>query len=203
MDDINFVRVDILENWRFWNQFRNDPAKAGLEVIAIADALLSQDMGNEHAARLIVEAKGFRAKRQDSGRLGGLKKAENQRKNTQQQNAVKTAVKTPNQAVYGRFENVYLTTEQFNGLANDFGNINELKAAIESLSSELEEGRTVSQNHYATLVRWASYRKSHPEEEQQQQQQRFETVSEHNMRVLRQGLEYTRRKYGAGQPADT
>lgn len=81
--DIAFVRVDVLENWRFWNEFRNDPIKAGLEVIAEADALLAQDMTkNARAAKLMNESIEFRKKKQAAGQSGGLAKAANALKAT-------------------------------------------------------------------------------------------------------------------------
>ena len=175
MDDINFVRVDILENWRFWNQFRSEPEKAGLAAIAIADALLSQDMGNEHAARLLKEAFEFRAKKQESGRIGGLRKSENQRK----KDKPSTVGPKDGQQTYGKFANVYLTSEQHSELARAIGGFNELKALIDSLSCALEDGSRTSGNHYATLQHWIDYRKEHPAENPNH----YETVSEHNRRV--------------------
>lgn len=76
--DISFVRLDVLENWRFWNEFRGDLEAAGREVIAEADALLAQDMTkNERAARLLSESIEFRKKKQAAGQAGGLAKARN------------------------------------------------------------------------------------------------------------------------------
>lgn len=73
-NDILFVRVNILDNWRFWNQYavREDYEGAGREVIAQANALLSQDtLSNERAAELLNEAGEFRRKRSEAGKKGG------------------------------------------------------------------------------------------------------------------------------------
>lgn len=82
--DITFIRLDVLENWRFWNEYRDNPEAAGKEVIAEADALLTQDMTkNERAARLMAESIEFRKKKQAAGQAGGLAKSKNQQKNSQ------------------------------------------------------------------------------------------------------------------------
>ena len=68
---IDFVRISILENWRFWHSFGDNYEAAGREAIAEADALLAGDTSNERAARLFDEASEFRAKKQKAGRKGG------------------------------------------------------------------------------------------------------------------------------------
>ncbi len=73
--DIDFVRISILENWRFWHSFGDDYEAAGHEAIAQADALLAGDSSNERAARLLAEASEFRAKKQKAGSKGGFAKA--------------------------------------------------------------------------------------------------------------------------------
>ena len=80
--DISFVRLNILENWRFWNKYqvKGDFEGAGREVIAQANAMLAQDTeSNERAAMLIQMGIEFRMKRQASGRAGGEAKAINAR----------------------------------------------------------------------------------------------------------------------------
>lgn len=72
---IDFVRISILENWRFWHSFGDDYEAAGREAIAQADALLAGDTANERAARLLAEASEFRAKKQKAGQKGGFAKA--------------------------------------------------------------------------------------------------------------------------------
>ncbi len=77
--DIDFIRISILENWRFWHSFGDDYEAAGHEAIAQADALLAGDSSNERAARLLAEASEFRAKKQKAGSKGGFAKAARER----------------------------------------------------------------------------------------------------------------------------
>lgn len=102
--------------------------------------------------------------------------------------AQKAAVKKPGQVVWGTFENVYLSQEEFNELARLVGNLNSTREMVDSLSAKLEDGSTTSANHFATLVNWANYRKSQAEKNADGDGfgRRYETVSEHNMRVSRQ-----------------
>lgn len=102
--------------------------------------------------------------------------------------APKTAVKKPGQVVWGTFENVYLSQEEFNELARLVGNLNSTREMVDSFSAKLEDGSVTSANHYATLVYWANYRKSQAEKDADGDGfgRRYETVSEHNMRVSRQ-----------------
>lgn len=86
--DITFVRLNILENWRFWNKFqvKGDYEGAGREVIAQANALLAQDtQSNERAAELLNEGIEFRRKKQEAGRAGGEAKARNLAENPKPQ----------------------------------------------------------------------------------------------------------------------
>lgn len=74
------MRLNILENWRFWNAYRikGDFEGAGREVIAQADAMLAQDTeSNERAAMLLNEGIEFRMKKQAAGKAGGVAKAHN------------------------------------------------------------------------------------------------------------------------------
>lgn len=82
-----------------------------------------------------------------------------------QPSAQKAAVKKPEQVVWGKFENVYLSQDEYNELARLVGNLNTAREMIESLSAKLEDGSITSSNHYATLVYWANYRKNHPAEQ--------------------------------------
>lgn len=82
-----------------------------------------------------------------------------------QQSATKAAVKKPEQVVWGKFENVYLSQDEYNELARLVGNLNTAREMVESLSAKLEDGSITSSNHYATLVYWANYRKNHPAEQ--------------------------------------
>ena len=102
--------------------------------------------------------------------------------------AQKAAVKKPGQVVWGTFENVYLSQDEFNEILHMVGNLNSTREMVDSLSAKLEDGSVTSLNHYATLVSWANYRKSQAGKEAEGDGfgRRYETVSEHNMRVSRQ-----------------
>jgi hypothetical protein len=73
--------------------------------------------------------------------------------------AQKAAVKNPDQLVWGKFENVFLTQEQHDDFCVHVGNVNEANKIIDSLSCKLEDGSFNSSNHYATLMHWSNYRK--------------------------------------------
>lgn len=98
-----------------------------------------------------------------------------------------------NLAYSGEFGNVKLSQEQYNELGMKFGNQQALNRAIDSLSSKLENGeiQPVPKNHYAVLVKWAAYRDDKREEKDADaERNRYETVSEHNMRVLKKSTEF-------------
>lgn len=97
--------------------------------------------------------------------------------------------KRNDQLIWGRFENVYLSQDEFNTLAQDFGNLNFLKDTIEAFSASLADGHTTSNNHFATLTRWIAARKRWNEEEEKKPH--YESVSEHNRRVLEQSKRET------------
>lgn len=90
--------------------------------------------------------------------------------------------KAPGQLVWGQFENVFLTQEQFNELARNVGNLNKARELVENLSAGLADGSKESKNHFATLTHWANYRKSKAEEDENSGT-RYESVTEHNRRV--------------------
>ena len=71
-------------------------------------------------------------------------------------------------AYSGEFQNVRLTQEQYAELGIKFGNQQKLNRAIDSLSCKLENGETNPRNHYAELVKWASYREDMEEQKIQQ-----------------------------------
>lgn len=98
-----------------------------------------------------------------------------------------------NLAYSGEFGNVRLTQEQYGELGLKFGNQLALNRAIDSLSSKLENGeiQPVPKNHYAVLVKWAAYRDDKREEKDEDaERNRYETVSEHNARVLKKSTEF-------------
>lgn len=102
--------------------------------------------------------------------------------------APKTAVKKPGQVVWGTFANVYLSQDEYNEIMHIVGNLNSTREMVDSFSAKLEDGSVTSANHYATLTNWANYRKSQAEKDADGDGfgRRYETVSEHNMRVSRQ-----------------
>lgn len=61
--------------------------------------------------------------------------------------------------LWGDFQNVEITQEQFNELARYVGNVNECKELVNSFSANLADGTTTSKNHFATLKKWADARK--------------------------------------------
>jgi len=73
-------------------------------------------------------------------------------------------------AYSGEFGNVRLTQEQYAELGIKFGNLQKLNRAIDSLSCKLENNEITPppKNHYAVLVKWASYRDDMEEMKQQE-----------------------------------
>ena len=71
-------------------------------------------------------------------------------------------------AYSGEFQNVKLTQEQYSELGIKFGNMQKLNRAIDSLSCKLEneEIKPVPKNHYAVLLKWASYREDMEEKKE-------------------------------------
>lgn len=78
------------------------------------------------------------------------------------------AVDVFNLAYAGEFGNVRLTQEQYAQLGIKFGNQQKLNRAIDSLSCQIENGEKNPANHYAELVKWASYREDMEEQKIQQ-----------------------------------
>lgn len=95
-------------------------------------------------------------------------------------------------AYSGEFQNVRLTQEQYNELGIRFGNLAKLNRAIDSLSCKIENGETNPRNHYAELVKWANYRDDMDEAEEVKaaKQPHYETVSEHNARIVADGKKW-------------
>ena len=91
-------------------------------------------------------------------------------------------------AYSGEFGNVVLSQEQYAQLGIKFGNQQKLNRAIDSLSCKIENGEKNPQNHYAELVKWANYRDDMEEKEELKASSapHYETVSEHNARIVRE-----------------
>lgn len=98
------------------------------------------------------------------------------------------AVDVLNLAYSGEFGNVRLTQEQYAQLGIKFGNQLKLNRAIDSLSCQIENGEKNPANHYAELVKWANYRDDMDEKEELRASTapHYETVSEHNARIVRE-----------------
>lgn len=95
-------------------------------------------------------------------------------------------------AYSGEFQNVLLSQAQYNELGIRFGNLAKLNRAIDSLSCKIENGETNPRNHYAELVKWANYRDDMDEAEEVKaaKQPHYETVSEHNARIVAEGKKW-------------
>ena len=68
INSITFIRIDVLENFRFWHKYsmNHTMAQVGEEVIAQANALMYEDGSNERASNLLAEARAFSEKKKDS-----------------------------------------------------------------------------------------------------------------------------------------
>ena len=95
-------------------------------------------------------------------------------------------------AYSGEFQNVRLSQAQYNELGIRFGNLAKLNRAIDSLSCKIENGETNPRNHYAELVKWANYRDDMDEADEVKaaKQPHYETVSEHNARIVAEGKKW-------------
>ena len=74
--------------------------------------------------------------------------------------------KTPDQLVWGQFENVFLTQKQHDDFCVHVGNVNEANKIIDSLSCKLADGTKTSNNHFATLISWADWQKKNDAEKE-------------------------------------
>lgn len=95
--------------------------------------------------------------------------------------------KKPDQLVWGKFENVFLTQEQHDDFCVHVGNVNEANKIIDSLSCKLADGTKTSNNHFATLVSWADWQKKNDAEKEQNTN--CETFAEREGRRCRKILE--------------
>lgn len=127
MDKINsvtFIKIDVLENFRFWHKFAktHSMAQVGEEVMAQADALMYEDESNERASSLLAEARAFTEKKRMAGALGGQKRAMNAGLN------VKTLPQRITKTAYPSKEELYDFAQENNiadGIARQFYEINE------------------------------------------------------------------------------
>lgn len=70
-----------------------------------------------------------------------------------------TALVPASEPLWGEFQNVEISQDQFNELAQYVGNVEECKKLINSFSANIADGTVTSKNHFATLKKWADARK--------------------------------------------
>ena len=125
-NDISFIRVDILENFRFWKTFCDTHSDAEIrkEILSQANALIMGDISmNARAGLLLKEARAFSEKKRMAGALGGQKRAINAGQNVKtlpQRQVTKT--------VYPSKDELYDFAQENNladGIARQFYEINE------------------------------------------------------------------------------
>lgn len=124
-NSVTFIKIDVLENFRFWHKFakNHSMAQVGEEVMAQADALMYEDESNERASSLLAEARAFSEKKRMAGALGGQKRAINAGQNvktTPQRQISKTAYPTKDELYDFAQEN-----NLADGIARQFYEINE------------------------------------------------------------------------------
>lgn len=126
-NSVTFIKIDVLENFRFWHKFAktHSMAQVGEEVMAQADALMFEDESNERASSLLAEAREFTAKKRMAGALGGQKRAINAGQNVKtlplpQRQYTKTAYPTKDELYDFAQEN-----NLADGIARQFYEINE------------------------------------------------------------------------------
>lgn len=123
-NEISFVKINILENWRWWNNYCSSHTDKEVkeEVMAQANALLGMDLNsNERAKKLLEEAISFSQKKRDAGRLGGLAKSQQFKTSLQQSKMTKPTAYPSKDELYdfGQENNIA------DGIARQFYEINE------------------------------------------------------------------------------
>ena len=178
---INFVMLDILDNWRFWNQYAKtgDYEAAGREVISQAEALLEQDFAaNKRAAELLTEGLEFKRKKIEAGRLGGLASAEARRPRKNPNSATASgksadvlplcggstpagaglsrACSRPGRGGIGRNGNVFIDPGELAAIEAEYGDV---APAIDEISDILANDPERYRNHAAQLRRVLAVRR--------------------------------------------
>lgn len=154
---LDFVKLNILDNWRFWNKYQKSGRyeEAGREVVAQANALLEMDESNERAAALIGEALAFRAKKVDAGRKGGLARVAAGTANTQRpmdakrkrepmpgdKNVVMDYAADNGLSVEDAFECWNVTVNERNGMTADGKKIDNWKAYVRKWCTTRNDNR--------------------------------------------------------------
>lgn len=125
-NEISFVKVNILEHWRWWNNYCSSHTAQEVkeEVMAQANAMLAMDLiSNERAKKLLEEAISFSQKKRMAGAIGGQKRAMNAGQN------VKTLPQRPTtKTAYPTKDELYDFAQENNiadGIARQFYEINE------------------------------------------------------------------------------
>lgn len=138
------------------DRFRDDDGRIDFEALgreeyAFRMALIRKDFSkSERAAEAWNEAQDRWSAASENGRKGGRPK-----KNREDE--LKPA-SVPGAKAFGRFGNVMLTDDQFGEFARKVGNLDKANAIVDSLSASLADGSVKSDNHLATLTKWAQYR---------------------------------------------
>lgn len=124
------------------------------------------------------EANKWKSNGRRSAKSSSTKPKEGSKKDAENpvERPTKSDSKGPGDLVYGSCENVFLTQDEFNKIAMDVGNLKEANSLVEDLSLNLADGKIESSNHFATLQKWAKWRKNHPNDE------RLETFHERDDR---------------------
>lgn len=178
------IRAELGKSWHEWLDKALDDLVSGC---------VAKDV-DERVIEMFNTAKERMLKTQDDNR----KKYEARKKPASSTEVVPVnGSKRNDQLIWGRFENVYLSQDEWNTLLQDFGNLNFLKDTIEAFSASLADGHTTSNNHFATLTRWIAARKRWKEEEENKTH--YESVSEHNARVLENGRKWIDEHFGDGK----
>lgn len=195
------------------DQFRDDDGRIDFEALgreeyAFRMALSRRDFSkSERAAEAWKDSQGRWEASVENGKKGGRpkrnseskkkdeksnfnqEKTESQPQNQQPPKPPTQKEPKPEQNVYGRFENVFLTQEEYSELARMIGNVNELNNLIDSFGASLEDGSKTSNNHFATLSKWAQYRKDKDKEKEERQNANNETFAEREGKRCRKILE--------------
>lgn len=107
-------------------------------------------------------------------------------------------VKLPEHLVYGCNENVFLTMDQHTELAKRLGNVNELARLVDNFSNALADGSKKSQNHFATLCNWISFRNEQASKGDANNTLKFEDWNEKSARIYNEAIARLEAKYGGG-----
>lgn len=141
---------------------------------SIASFMKQREEGEDFGAKMVHKAKlridAVHDVRSDAGKQGGRPRKEEQgavaidsskgKKSAQAgSHNTGTALVPASEPLWGEFQNVEISQDQFNELAQYVGNVEECKKLINSFSANIADGTVTSKNHFATLKKWADARK--------------------------------------------